>query len=270
MYAALGLTLRIALCWLQTGILFCWTLSSEGASPLLRMLSLVTACGVFAWSLRMVYLLRRTLLWRRRRSIRPSREIQAERRRIAADLHDGIGGQLVQAQAMLAGTVPDDVQVELARKAVEHSLLDLRLIVDSMDASDDPLSLRLARLRHRFQPVLAQRHIALQWQVPEAGHDTQMPRGALAADIAAIVQEALSNALQHSGARVVSLHWEYLGQSPHWRLVVKDDGTGLSAPRPEVVYGLGLAGMRRRAAAAGIKLQVQPVAEGGAAIRLEW
>jgi signal transduction histidine kinase len=46
-----------------------------------------------AWLLPLAY---RSVLWRRRKSVRPSREVQLERRRIAEALHDDVGSQLVQ------------------------------------------------------------------------------------------------------------------------------------------------------------------------------
>ena len=130
---------------------------------------------------------------------RPHPVLQAERQRIARDLHDQVGSQLVSAIALLDPATPSQ---KLALSALEQCLLDLRLVVDSMDSSDESLPDRLARLRHRIQPVLQHRGIVLAWEVDCTPHE-HLPSGDQAAHLAHIVQEALSNMLQHSGATQV-------------------------------------------------------------------
>jgi len=108
------------------------------------------------WLLPLAY---RSVLWRRRKSARPSREVQLERRRIAEALHDDVGSQLVQLIS-LAGLGTDPA----IRSNAEQCLLDLRLIVDSMDSRNEPLGVLLARFRHRLQPVLDHRGMNLHWK----------------------------------------------------------------------------------------------------------
>lgn len=203
----------------------------------------------------------RALQWRPRRSARPSYELKMERQRIARDLHDQVGSQLVHAIAMV--DVHNPAMQPLA-KALEHCLLDLRLLVDSMDGDDDALIDRLARLRHRIQPSLDQRGIALQWNV-SFGNGAEMPVGAPARELTAIAQEAVSNVLQHSGASTLAIGLQQVHDTTGdaWQLQISDNGKGLpTAALNGQDAGHGLAGMRQRAAKAGGQLQLLPGAQG--------
>lgn len=205
----------------------------------------------------------RLMLWRRRRSRRPSEELRAERRRIARDLHDGVGSQLVSASALLDRQ--DPLQQRLAEQ-LDQCLLDLRLVVDSMDGVEDGLLLRMARLRHRLQPALAQRGLSMDWDMPEV--DADEPQGLAAQALLMITQEAVSNVLQHADAtelRVV-LSLEAHGDAPAWHLRVLDNGRGgAQLARAGLISpgGYGLASMRARAAQVGASLQLEAAPLGG-------
>src|SRR5690606_4353046 len=72
-----------------------------------------------------------------------------------------------------------------------------------------------------------------------------------------IVQEALSNAVRHAGARHIELH---LRQRDTWvEACVRDDGRGFytGAAMTEDGAGLGLFGMRERAAYVGGRVDIQ-------------
>ncbi|NMM79629.1 hypothetical protein B2J86_01560 [Acidovorax sp. SRB_14] len=209
----------------------------------------------------------RVLRWRPRRSARPSPELQAERQRIAQTLHDSVGSQLVGAMALLDAAQPAQ---QHALHSLEQCLLELRVVVDSMDSTDEALPDRLARLRHRFQPVLEHRGIAMDWSVQEAGSGAVLG-GAAAQQLALIVQEALSNTLQHAHATRVSVSWGPASSGNAWLLQVSDNGRGLARADGAAPPGggKGLAGMRSRAQQAGGRLQVGPSAQGGVWIGVE-
>lgn len=208
----------------------------------------------------------RAMQWRPRRSVRPSYELKLERQRIARDLHDQVGSQLVHAMALVDQRNP---AMQPLLKALEHCLLDLRLLVDSMDGDDDALTDRLARLRHRIQPSLDQRGIALEWNVT-LGDGATMPVGAPARELTAIVQEAVSNVLQHSGATALAIRLQHImgDNGAAWRLQVCDNGKGLPSAPPSGMGGHGLAGMRARAAKAGGHLELLPGAGQGLCVQV--
>jgi signal transduction histidine kinase len=69
-----------------------------------------------------------------------------------------------------------------------------------------------------------------------------------------IAQEAVSNAMRHSGANVVRVSLEMTRD--FLRLMVADDGTGLSGGSEEAGDGIGLGAMAERAAKLGGTLSV--------------
>ena len=199
----------------------------------------------------------RALRWRPRRRQRPSAELVAERRRIARDLHDHLGSQLVCAMTLLDKAQPHECEV-LA--VLERCMLDLRLVVDSMDGADDPFADRLARLKHRIHPVMERRGIRMSWdlQIPEPC--TQLLSAHGAAQLIAIVQEALSNVLQHSRATEVAVGVQFIADMGHWAMEISDNGGGVSRSPPSDAppAGHGVEGMRRRARMAGGRCRWSP------------
>lgn len=274
---------RFLLALLQLVVLIAWCLQPQAMqSPVLLGITVLAALAVFFWVLWLLPQAYRRILWRRRRSVRPSREVQAERRRIAAALHDGVGSQLVQAMMLLDANAGKEHAVQAV---LEQSLLDLRWIVDSMDAQGDALIIRLARFRHRLQAVTERRGIHLHWQVwdpelDEAGCSRRLPVGVMAEQIVAIVQEAVSNALQHSQASELWITLAPFDPAAepllgavshpfaHAKLSLVDNGRGLDTQTP--LTGLGLSNMRRRAMEIGAQLQVHPRLGGGVSVVLYW
>lgn len=225
----------------------------------------------------------RSALWRRRKSVRPSQEVQLERRRIAQALHDDVGSQLVQLISLTERSTDPAI-----RSAAEQCLLDLRLIVDSMESRNESLGLLLARFRHRLQPVLDHRGMTLHWDVwvPEVrGSTVSLPCGAMAEEIMAVVKEAVSNVLQHADARELWVTlaadepWEKAPDVPaayvHARLIIEDAGSGRPADGRQgldtgAAAGMGLINMRRRALAMGAKLSISARPGGGTTVTLIW
>jgi signal transduction histidine kinase len=73
-----------------------------------------------------------------------------------------------------------------------------------------------------------------------------------------IIEEALTNALKHAGATLVTVRLDYGGTELEVR--VHDDGTGGEEPGPG---GHGLVGMRERVAVLGGELETGRAPDGG-------
>jgi signal transduction histidine kinase len=87
--------------------------------------------------------------------------------------------------------------------------------------------------------------------------------GSAGLEVARIVQEALANVRRHSGARRATVT---LGTAGEEALVeIEDDGRGFG---PEETAGMGLMGMRERAAALGGELEVEGERGVGTRVRL--
>lgn len=210
----------------------------------------------------------RAMQWRPRLNVRPSAELTAERRRIARDLHDHLGSQLVNAMGLLDRDQPRARDI---RAVLETCLLDLRLVVDSMDGAQDTLADRMARLRHRIQPVLDQRGIGMLWDV-DIPPGPRLPHAGSADQLVAITQEALSNILQHASATEVSVSARYIAHAGLWLWEVCDNGLGMPAadadPESTRGTGFGLKGMHTRAGLAGGELQILQREAGGTRVRV--
>lgn len=179
----------------------------------------------------------------------------AERQRIAGDLHDGVATRLV----MLLASIPvhNHSNAEIAR-GLQECLLELQMTVDGLGAECMSLGEMLGNLRYRFEPAFRRSGIEFQWEVydlaSDAPDDCRIHR-----ELCKIVQEALANALRHSGARRVKVRLAPGRGNTLLTLEVSDDGRGLpepargDAPR---TWGRGLRNMRSRAEAIGASISI--------------
>jgi signal transduction histidine kinase len=183
--------------------------------------------------------------------------IDAERARILHDMHDGMGSQLITALRLAQRA---DAGSGIVARSIDQALQDLRLIIDSLDLTDQDLLPLLGNLRYRVQPQLAALGIRLDWQVHAppalAGLTPQSALGVLR-----IVQEALNNAVRHARPSVITV--TIAGAV----IDVADDGIGLDASAPGR-GGRGLAGMRQRAARLGAQMSVGARDGGGTVVSL--
>lgn len=167
-------------------------------------------------------------------------EVDAERRRIERDLHDGVQ-QRVVALAMLLGRArrasdPDHAArlVETAHDESRQVLDDLRTVAWRVYPSAlDTLGLAdaLAAVAER-SPVPVRLACAVSRTVP--------PPVATAAYF--VVSEAVTNAAKHSGATLVDVRVRQTGSMVH--VSISDDGRGGADPS-----GGGLSGLARRVVA---------------------
>src|SRR5690606_35916067 len=177
--------------------------------------------------------------------------LQAERIRLMGDLHDGIAGQLVSIIS-LCEQANGDTRAEIAG-ASARALTDLRLVVDSMEDVGDDLGMTMVAFRERIEPQLRRCGVRLDWKV-RALPDLPGLYPAATLSIFRVMQEAVNNAMRHSGSPVVEVT---SGKSPlpgHGaRLTVTDVGKGGAAGRRG---GHGMDSMQRRADFLGATLSV--------------
>lgn len=190
------------------------------------------------------------------------RVVQAERDRIARDLHDGLGFHLTTALSLAGEARKTDSDAWLA---VELAIMELHSVINFMHSESVPIVQTLGDLRYRLQRVVERHGLDLVWQVR---HDIpeNVLMGAAAYHFIKIVQEALSNVLQH--ARATRLIVELRCPWPQGTLLLRiaDNGRGIGTRGSKT--GRGLDGMSRRARLLGGKLKIEDVAEGGTCVRL--
>lgn len=137
----------------------------------------------------------------REQKIQHQRTITDERQRIIADMHDGLGGQLMSIIASANSSAVDN-------QAISHharqALTDLRLMILSLDNAYQDLVGLLAAFRDRAQNQCESFEVDFIWEaqaLPEI--ETLSPE--TSANMLRILQEALQNALRHSGASSITL-----------------------------------------------------------------
>jgi signal transduction histidine kinase len=172
-----------------------------------------------------------------------------DRQRILADMHDGLGASLVGLLRYAQAGAPDAHGLELR---VKEALQELRIAIDALEPAEGDLASVLGKLRYRFEPLVESAGARLSWDVDELPPVEALEPSAVFA-IQRILLEAVSNAMQHAGARRIRITARARGNEAIC-IDVEDDGRGFDPARS--YPGLGLANMRRRAEALGASLEI--------------
>jgi two-component system, NarL family, sensor histidine kinase UhpB len=191
---------------------------------------------------------------------------EAERLRVARELHDEIGQTLtaVTIQAEQAADGDPALASEALRRvadAVRDSLDEVRRIARELrpEALDDlGLVNALIALCTRIgaQGSLRVRR-ELQGKLPPLSPDVELV-------VYRIAQEGLTNALRHADARSATVSLK--ADAETLTLSVADDGRGMPAQLPGGTAGV--AGMRERALLVGGRLSIKPRPDQGTEVRL--
>ena len=242
----------------------------------LGLLLLLLAAGVLATAL---------LRYRQRQAARQRAQEQAlltaqsilqgqeeERRRLARDLHDGLGGMLSTVKHYLATahrhTTPPAgpaATAELLSQSIQHldsSIGELRRVARNLM----PEALLAFGLAQALADLCATTRQAsgLDVQLHLHGLDARLPQP-LEVELYRLVQELLNNVLKHARARQVLV--QLMRHGPALHLVVEDDGCGFD---PAVAGpGVGLRSVQARARYLGGTLDVQAAPGRGASFSLE-
>ncbi len=194
------------------------------------------------------------------------RVLAEERERIMRDMHDGIGGQLVSVITLLRD-YNDDV-FNRVREKVQHSLADLRFVIDSLDPLLNDLPTLLGMMRMRLLDQLDVAEIELEWAVtelPELGELS--PRRSL--HIMRIVQEAITNTIKHSAATKMRLATGVINtgdpgdENYNIFIDIIDFGKGMDEVSEKPDYqGRGIVNMHYRARQLGATLNIDSSVDG--------
>ena len=192
----------------------------------------------------------------------------AVRRWLARELHDGVVQTLTAMVIDLehlkgeqggVGILP---RLEMLQWWTRSALSDLRDLL--REVRSEPCDV------HDFEVQVAALVRRLETTTGVHGRLVVSPSwpGALPAhrafDLYRIVEEALRNVVRHSGARNVVVA---LGRvDGHLVVAVSDDGAGLDSPPGAPRPGMGILGMRERAAIQGGRLSVATSPQGGTTV----
>lgn len=164
-----------------------------------------------------------------------------ERQRIMRDMHDGLGSQLM---GMLLAARRGKAEPERVAEGLQQVIEEMRLMIDSMDSVNESLAAALAGFRTRMQPRVEDAGFRFSW-TNELGGDLPAypPRKTL--QLFRIMQEAVTNALKHSGGEEIAVLLRRLPEDGQWlEVTITDDGSGIEGQR---LGGHGLENMRARA-----------------------
>jgi signal transduction histidine kinase len=177
---------------------------------------------------------------------------EAERQRIARELHDETGQALTAIGLGLRG-IATNLRQDVERAGhnlrqleglVAHSLDELqRLIADLRPSHLDELGLRATL---RWYAGELERRTALTVEVDVEGEPQEIPLEVKTA-IFRIAQEALTNVIKHSGSRSAKVHLRFDPETVS--ITVEDSGSGFNLTQIalEKREAWGLLGMRERA-----------------------
>lgn len=152
--------------------------------------------------------------------------VAEERVRIARDIHDNIGAQLMQA---LHSDEPPRKNA-----MIRNSLADLRDIINNSGTPELSLEALLADLRAETGSRLDLHAIALNWQVDVPGN-LVLETGPLHS-LRSAIREATSNTIKHSGATTFTVTIGAVDGELTVRLA--DNGRGFPAQRSAAGHGL--------------------------------
>ncbi len=197
--------------------------------------------------------------------------LEAERQRVARELHDDVGqavatvGVLLHALEQTPGSIADELRPALA--ATHASIRQItesvaRIVRDYHPAELLGLGLEDTLRAHVLE--FAQRHgLALELATTSAS-------GLLTPDqelhLYRIGQEALANVARHARARRVAVRLKLT--STQVVLTVRDDGVGFVPDARHAAGALGLVTMRERAELMRAQLKVQSAPGRGTAVRI--
>ena len=187
----------------------------------------------------------------RDRDQREREAVEAERARIARELHDVVSHSIsvvaIQAQAIRRRLGPEHAREAADLTGIEttarQAMVEMRRLLGVLRADGERLPLApQPGLDQLPQLVERARETGLRVDLDMDGGSPPLPPGV---DLAAfrIVQEALTNALKHAEAETVRVQVQY--RKHDLELIVEDDGNGMGEQPGD---GHGLFGMRERVA----------------------
>ncbi len=168
---------------------------------------------------------------------------ERERKRIAQDLHDGIGGNLASIKLNLANIINDTDDEKLRKvmknidetynevRSISHNLLPSRL----MDAAFTGLIINFVN------EILNKKHIKVNFEAFPKDELNQLATE-IKVEVYRIIQELMNNIVKYSKAKNVDI--QLIKRSGQVNLMVEDDGVGFDVKK--AATGIGLRNIQSR------------------------
>lgn len=191
-----------------------------------------------------------------------------EQQRIGEELHDGVGQELIGLSYLASSlerklksrkSAEADVATELAG-GLQHAVGQIRALSKGLV----PVVIDAAGLMASLKELAGntQKRYGVDCQF-DCHNPTHVNDSVVATQLFRVAQEAVTNAVKHSGARHIVIRLE--SSDGHVVLSIHDDGIGFQPDRDQA-GGVGLHIMNYRAGAIGAVLTILPADGGGTAV----
>ncbi|MFT4024580.1 MAG: sensor histidine kinase [Flavihumibacter sp.] len=196
---------------------------------------------------------------------------EQERKRLAIDLHDGLGGSLSAIRLKMSKIIGEETQATgshnlAALKAIagemDRSINDLRHIARNM-MPEALLKYGLVAAIKDFCKRMESDAVAITFQSYDVPDDLPQPVQIM---VFRIFQEAITNAVKHANAR--HIHAQCLQQNDLVSITIEDDGRGFDTNA--VSGGVGLSTLRSRVNFLGGRLDIQSEPGVGTTVNIEF
>jgi len=194
-----------------------------------------------------------------------------ERRRIASELHDGLGQQIlvIKNRAEIAHQLKEDVtevaeQLNQIKESAQLSISDVRKIAHNLR----PVLLEKLGLREAIVSLFSeiQETSDIDWELEVDEIDHAIPQEK-EINLFRVIQESSKNIEVHSGASSASINVSIKNDEIH--AVIMDNGKGLDLKRIKESKGMGFNGMQERMKSLGGEMSVSPNTPSGTIVRFK-
>lgn len=188
-------------------------------------------------------------------ALKLTHEIQHERERISHDLHDNLGAYAaaIASNISLIRNTNYNTSEEVFNQLKNNSQSIINQLNDTIWALNKE-AIFLTAVSDRFKVFLQKirpsfPHINIEIKESIIHDELLSPANAL--HLFRIMQEAVNNALKHSGGNDVFIE---LMSEKKWIVIIKDNGKGMP-DNEKIIYGNGLNNIKTRSTAAGWNVQ---------------
>ncbi|MEV4347887.1 sensor histidine kinase [Actinoplanes sp. NPDC049596] len=188
---------------------------------------------------------------------------EAERTRIAAEIHDTLAQGFTSIITLLQSVDPElrDERLALAVRTARENLAEARALVAALSPSALASASLPEAVRRQASRFAEESGVPATFRT--SGDERTLPT-AVEVVLLRAAQEALTNVRRHAAAHEAAVLLAYTPSRV--RLVVRDDGCGFT---PGAADGFGLSGMRQRAEQVSGSLHVRSDPSAGTTIELE-
>jgi signal transduction histidine kinase len=198
---------------------------------------------------------------------------EEERRRIAGDIHDQLGGDLTGISSHLSVAISSNSKLGLMpNKNLESALSIVSGAMKTVRMTINELRLPMldnfgiwAALRWYSSEIEDRSELSCEFVIDQLSELTEIDPD-LTTAIFRIVQEATTNVIRHANASMVTIQVRV--RDGELIVEVLDDGTGMATDQSSKLNSMGLAGMRERARYLGGRLDVTSILGEGTRVAL--